>query len=99
MRTDPPVRVAMLVFIWRPLQERQTPDAASPNPSAATLPQHQGVANPEPGHLVHDDRTVPSAPQDRAEAARFMYRIDDYRNVVFPRKCNRSGIHDGEALH
>ena len=42
-------------------------------------------------------RAVAAAPQNSAEAAFLVNRIDDYRNVVFARKRNRGGVHDGQA--
>ena len=42
-------------------------------------------------------RAVAVAPQNSAEAAFLVNRIDDYRNVVFARKRNRGGVHDRQA--
>src|SRR5690606_11632614 len=50
------------------------------------------------GRLVVDDRTMPRAFQYRTEAATFVNRENDYRDVVLPRKGNRGRIHDRQAL-
>src|SRR5690606_25466470 len=50
------------------------------------------------GRFVLDDGAAPCPVENILEPTLFMNRKNDYRYVIFARKCNRSSIHDCEVL-